>query len=181
MMMGVNLENTAQMEAAREISDAIVLKLATYDALDASTAIAAASRMAGTLLLISSGLPFRKFRPGTNIQSDSIDRQGQELMGAVSDALARLPLHMDSSRPDYYIPDASMPRMELRATQEILEPEMQTILDKHQLTGEQGAFAAAIASALLIHDCAGILDPRVGHAIATIGIAEASKTIPVVQ
>src|SRR5262245_14584153 len=152
--MDLELENPEQMEAAREISDTIVLKLAAWDALDASTAIAAASRMAGTLLLAASGLPIRRFRPGTNIVSDRLDSQGRELRGAVSEALSRLPLYMDTSEPDYFIPDADMPRMELRTTQLLLEPVMQVILAKHRLTDEQGAFAAAIASALLIQECA---------------------------
>src|SRR5689334_4161462 len=103
--MDIRLDIPAQMQAAREISDAIILKLAAWDALDAATAIAAASRMAGTLLLVASGLPIRRFRPGTNIVSDHIDRQGLELMGAVSAALATLPLSMDTNEPNYYIPD----------------------------------------------------------------------------
>src|SRR5436189_1315866 len=116
----MKIENPRQIEAAREISAAIVSKLATSDGLHAATAIAAASRMAGTLLLWSSGLPIRSFLPGSNILSDRIDRQGRELVGAVSEALASLPLHMDTSKPDYYIPDGSMPRLALRDTQELL-------------------------------------------------------------
>jgi hypothetical protein len=174
----MRFENPNQIEAAREISATIVSKLSAQGGVHAATAIAAASRMAGTLLLTASGLPLRQFRPGSNILSDRIDRQGRELMGAVSEALASLPLHMDTSKPDYYIPDASMPRLELRDTQQLLAREFRNILARHRLTEAQGAYAAAIASALLIQECAAVLDPKVGRAIATIGIVEASKTVP---
>jgi hypothetical protein len=174
----MKIENPQQIDAAREISAAILSKLAAQGDVHAATAIAAASRMAGTLLLSASGLPIRKFRPGANIQSDRIDRQGRELMGSLSEALAMLPLHMDTSKTDYYIPDTSMPRLALRDTQQLLKAEFQTILTKHRLTEAEGAYAAALASALLIQDCAAVLDPHVGRAIATIGIVEASKTVP---
>jgi hypothetical protein len=173
MRLVANIENPKQMLAARELTDIIVAKLG-----HAETAIAAASRMAGTLILSASGLPLQMFRPGASIQSDSIDRQGRALQGAVSEALAAFPIHLDTSKPDYYIPDANMPRLELRATQELLRAAFQTVLAKYRLSGEEAAYSAALASALLIQQCAGVLDPHIGRAIATIGMMEASKTIP---
>lgn len=104
MRLIANIENPKQMLAARELTDIIVAKLGNTE-----NAIAAASRMAGAMILSTSGLPIRKFQPGASIQSEAIDSLGVELMGAVSETLAALPIHLDTSKPDYYIPDANMP------------------------------------------------------------------------
>jgi hypothetical protein len=76
----VNIENPKQLEVSGEFNQVIIAKLATDKGVHAETAIAAASRMAGTFLLRSTGLPIATLKPGSPVFSDVIDEQGQRVL-----------------------------------------------------------------------------------------------------
>jgi len=116
----MNVENPSQVQASAEFTEKIIAKLADKKGVHAETAISAASRMAGTFLLRSTGLPIAGFAPGS----------------------------------------------------------FRAILQKHNLTAREGAYAAAVSTAVLIQKSAGVLDPRISYTIAAWGIVEGCKTVP---
>ena len=170
--------NPGQFQAAGELNQVIISKLATERGVHAETAISAAARLAGTCLLRSAKLPLTNFSPGTSILSDAVDESGQKLLGSVGQTLASLDVPFDPARLDYDLADEHRPHLDLLETQALLEPSFRAILANHGLNEQEGASAAAIATAILIHKCAGFLDPHVAYVIAVYGMVEASKTVP---
>jgi len=170
--------NVAQIQAARDFNQAIISKLATENGVHAETAISAASRMAGTLLIHASGLPLDNFKPGSPILSDNMNERGQEMLKVVDQTLDLLKVPFDATKLDYDLPPDHSPLMELLETQSLLEEPFRAVLTRHGLTAQQGAYAAAISTAMLIQQCSGILDPHVAYVIAAYGMVQAVKTVP---
>ena len=172
------IRNPNQFKASAELTQTILTKLATKRGVHAETAISAAARMAGTYLLKSSGLPIAQFTPGTAIFSDLMDDQGQRLLRAVDEVLESLNIAMDPQRMDLNIPDEHQPQMALMEIQTLLDPSFDAIFRKYQLTAEEGAYSAAISTAVMMQKTAGVVDPYLGYAIAAYGILESCKTVP---
>lgn len=175
----MTIDNPNQFKASAALTQAILTNLATSRGVHAETAVSAAARMAGTLLLRSSGLPIDQLEPGSAIFSDLMDERGEQLLGAVGHALASLNVPFDPRRVTFEVPDANNPHLGLMEVQSLLDGHFAEILRKHRLNGEEGAYAAAISTAVLIQKCSSVLDPHVGYAIAANGMVEACKTIPV--
>lgn len=173
--------NPDQLDASAEFTQTICSKLATDCGVHAETAISAASRMAGTLLLRSTGLPVMRFAPGSPVFVEAIEEQGERLLGTVGQTLASLQVPFDPSKLDFDTPQENSPHLGLRETQSMLDPSFRAILAKYRLNEEQGAQAAAVSAAVLIHNCAGFLDPHVSYTIAAYGIIEGCKTVPFVS
>ncbi len=174
------IKNPNQLKASTEFTQAVISELTTQHGVHAETAISAASRMAGTFVLRSCGLPLSNFTPGTPIFADAIDEEGQQVLRTVDDALAALNVVLDEEKLDYDVPAANSPRMELAEVQMLLAAAFRTILDKYHLTENEGAHAAAVSTAVLIQRCSGVLDPHLGYALAVFGMVEGSKTVPYV-
>jgi len=64
------------------------------------------------------------------------------------------------------------------ATQALVETDLDEIRKKHRLTLDQAARAGAIAAAIMVQKCAGVVDPQVGFQVATYGFVEGAKTVP---
>jgi hypothetical protein len=175
----MTFRNPNQFKASAELTQTILTKLATERGVHAETAISAAARMAGTYLLRSSGLPIAQFAPGTAIFSDLMDDQGQLLLRAVDEVLESLNIAMNPQKMDFNVPDEHQPRMALKEQQTLLDPSFDAIFKKYQLTVEEGAYAAAISTAVMIQKTTGVVDPYLGYAIAAYGIVESCKTVPV--
>ncbi len=171
-------DNPNQFAASAEFTDAVISKLATSRGIHAETAISAMARMAGTLLLRSSGLPLANFAPRTSIFSDVMDQLGQQLIRVVDQGLAAMQVPFDVSKIDYDLGHEHTPKMGLMETQQLLDLRFRSILDHYGLTEAEGAYAAAISTAVLIENCADFLDPHVAYVIAVYGMVEASKTVP---
>jgi hypothetical protein len=174
----VTVDNPKHFAASAEFTEAIISKLATGRGVHAETAISAAARMAGTLRLQSSGLPLADFEPGTSILSDLMDDLGQQLVHVFEQALASLEIELDPSRFDYDLADDHNPRMELLEVQGVLDAPFRSIMEKHGLTREEGAGAAAVAAAILVQKTAAVLDPHVGYVVAVYGMVESCKVVP---
>jgi hypothetical protein len=66
-------------------------------------------------------------------------------------------------------------------TQKILEAPFAAIRDKYGLSDGEAADSVAVATAVLIKNCASLLDPHVGFGLAVYGFIEGSKTAPAVS
>ncbi len=172
------VQNPNQFKASAELTHTILTKLATAKGVHAETAISAAARMAGTYLLRSSGLPLERFTPGTPIFSDIMNDRGPLLLRTVDEVLESLNIAVDPRQVDGNVPDDHQPHMELMDMQTLLDPSFDAVLHKYQLTVEEGAYAAAISTAVMIQKTAGVMNPYLGYAIAANGMVESCKTVP---
>jgi hypothetical protein len=167
-----------RFEASAELTQTILSKLATEKGIHAETAVSAAARMAGTLLLRSCRLPVANFKPGSPIFSDQVDELGPRVLESVDKALALLKIPIDTKKVKYDISNANQPLMKLLEMQSLLDPSFRMILQKHGLSDEEGAHAAAISAAVIIEKTKGVLNPYTAYAIVVEGLVAGSKTVP---
>jgi hypothetical protein len=170
--------NPKQIEAAAEFNRGLISKLANEKGVHAETAISAASRMAGTFILRSTGLPLGNLKPGSPVFSDLANDQGQQVLALADQTLASLGVRIDARKVDYDLSPEHEPHMNLMEMQSLLDPGFRAIAVEFGLTEAQAAGSLAISAAILIQQCAGFLDPHVAYAVAVYGMVEGSKTVP---
>lgn len=170
----------AILRAADEYLLVILNKLKNEKGVHADTAIAAASRMAGTFLLRSFNLPIGDVKPGTAVLSDAANEKGPFLISLLESTLSQIGVPIDGqSLADAQLGKGEPPHLTVNETQTLLEASLNDVKDKFQLTLEESAHAAAVTAALLIKQCSGVIDPNVAFNIAAYGFVEGSKTAPV--
>lgn len=167
-----------QIDAAQEFYTVVVAVLRTPQGVHAVTAIAAMARLAGTWLLRSFGLPIDQLEPGTPVLSDMANDQGPRLINILGGVLSNMDIVIDASRIDFSTPSDDKPQLTLLETQARLEPALTGSLQQHQLSYGDAADAAAAATALVIAECAQIVDPHVAFNTAAYGFVEGTKTVP---
>jgi len=174
----VNIENPKQLQASGEFNQIIIAKLATDKGVHAETAIAVASRMAGTFVLRATGLPITTLKPGTPVFSDVIDNQGQPVLATIDQALASLGIPVDRRKVNFDLSDEHRCHLKLMETQAMFDPLFRPIVAKYGLTDAEAAHAAAFAAADLIQKCAQVLNPYIAYAVAAYAMIEGCKTVP---
>jgi hypothetical protein len=172
------IPNPQQFEAAAEFVQTIISRLANDRGVHAETAVSAAARMAGTFVLRSCGLPLAQLPAGSPVFSDRIDDRGGEVLGRIGEALAAMNVPFDARKLTYDVPEGNTPQIDLEQTQAMFAAAYADIQVRRGLDDGQAAHAAAVSVAILIHKCAGVLDPHLAYTIATYGMVEASKTVP---
>lgn len=172
--------NQAQLEAAADFGTAALQAFDEGGTFPAETAIVSVARMAGSLLLRSLDLPLTSMQPGSAVLSEQADLQGPRLIQLLGAVLQGIGVQLDSSRLSAGQAAAQGQKEPFLRTQQMLEPRFAAIQDNHDLTDGEAADAAAAATAVLIKNCAGVLDPHVGFALAVHGFLEGSKTVPAV-
>lgn len=153
--------------------------VSTDRGLHAETLIISQARMAGTLMYMSFGLG-NSFAPGTVVLSPRANIDGPKLMNVMIATLRQLG-HKDFAEQDvnitYRYQDSI--QIDLKRTHEILGLFFQRWIEAVGGTSYfDGATAAAIATAICIHDCRDVLDIRKGAGIAIAGFVEGVKTAP---
>jgi hypothetical protein len=138
---------------------AIVNKLFDGASVHAETAIAAASRMAGTFLVRSSA---------------AANGSGPELVGTAVGILGHLGIQLDPKCMPAVDLVARPPKFSVAEVQSLFEDEFQTLKRAFQVGDDDAARAAAVAAALLIREYAA--DPQAGFAIAAHGFVEGSTS-----
>ncbi|MES2318933.1 MAG: hypothetical protein V4631_15745 [Pseudomonadota bacterium] len=78
--------------------------------------------------------------------------------------------------PEYC--SAKFSKMTFRESHERLAELFLKYCEVAPLTVQEGAFAAAIAAAILVHDCRDVLSVEKGAALAVFGFVEGTKTAP---
>jgi hypothetical protein len=166
----------SQIQASREIADAIVTALTTERGVHAETAVVSAARMAGTFLFRSFRLPTTGLAPGSPVLSDQANERGPLLLEVLQAGLSGLGITVDAGAmqdsPEH------RPQLTFLESQRALEPRLAGILTARGLDREGAARACALATALLIHRTRSVLDPRVGFGLAVYGLVEGTKTMP---
>ena len=167
----------SQLQASKGIVRAILSTLATERGVHAETAVAAAARMAGTLLFRTFGLPTRDIAPGTPILSEIANERGPVLVEVLQAALTGLGVEPGPAPTQAQL-DAAVPQLTLLETQRMLDAPIAAVIDAQQLSGEAAARACALAAASLIAQARGVLAPSTGFRIAVDGFVESCKTMP---
>ena len=168
----------AQLAAANEVVDSIVEAFRSDRGVHAETAVAAASRIAGTFLFRSFGFDFRNIQPGSPVLSDAANERGPLLLRTLGTALVVGGVNKSALTVVAEIPDEHRPHLSIAETQTRIEATLRAIASRHGLSQEQAAHACALAAARLIKMCADVLEPRIGFALATRGFVEGTKTVP---
>jgi len=163
-----------QLDAAPEFVQAAIDALRNEQGVHAETAVAATARMAGTFLFRSFGFDLPSARPGQPVLSDRANERGPELiqiLGSTLNQIGAAPWEQSQQ-------NAGQPQQSFLETQPLLEPQYNIIKDRFGLSLTEASHAAAVAAALLIHQCSEVLDPKAAYQIAAFGFVEGSKTVP---
>jgi hypothetical protein len=134
--------------------------------------------MAGTLLLRSCRLPLANLTPGSPLFFDRMNELGPKVLESVNQTLALLKIPIDTRKVNYDIREANQPLMNLLEVQSLVDPSFREVLQKHDLSDEDGAHAAAVSTAVMIEKVKGVLNPYIAYAIAVDGLVAGCKTVP---
>lgn len=170
--------STQQIEAAREFADATVESLMTDQGVHAETAVAATARMGGSFLLRSFGFPLDGLQTGQPILTDAANEEGPRLLTLLAGALGHAGIEIDSAGMGADPGREHEPMLAFLESQRLLESRYERIREHLGLSHREAAESAAIASALMIEQCAAVLDPNIAIGIAAYGFVEGSKTVP---
>lgn len=173
--------NAAQLEAAAEFGTAALEAFDQGGSFPAETVVGAVARMAGSFLLRSSGVALAGSQPGAPVPSEQAEQEGPRLIQVLRAVLQSVGVTLDSSKLSAAQAAVKGPKEPFLQTQQNLEPRFAAIQEEHDLTDGEAADSAAAATAVLIKNCAGFMDPHVGFAIAVYGLLEGSRTTPAVS
>lgn len=167
-----------QIDAAQAFSNAAVTELKTERGVHAETAVAGVARMAGSFLFRSFEFPLPGLEPGQVVLSEEANEAGPRLIGILSGALAEIGVALDEQKLAAPQLAANQPHLDFLETQRRLEPRFAAIRAQHGLSLAEAAGAGALATAFMIHQCAGVLDPNTAFGVAVYGFIEGAKTVP---
>jgi hypothetical protein len=167
-----------QIEAAEGFANAAISALRDESGVHAETAIAATARMAGTFLFRSFGFELEGVKPGQPVLSEQANELGSRLVQILGGVLAQMGITPDQSKLDQSPDPENEPKLDFLETQKKLEPTFDAIRAKAGLTLVEAADSAAIATAIIIQQCAEVLDPSIAFGIAVYGFIEGAKTCP---
>jgi hypothetical protein len=142
------------------------------------TAIAATARMAGTYLFRSFGFDIPGSKPGSPVLSEEANQKGPELVNILGGVLAANGIQIDKAALDEAPSSDHEPHLTFLETQPELEAVYEKIRQKHGLSFQEAAWASAAATAGLIIQGAGVLEPAIGFNLGVYGFIEGSKTVP---
>lgn len=167
-----------QQEPALEFFNATIAFLQDEKGVHLETAIAASARMAGTYLFRSFGFELTDAEPGQAVLSEVANERGPELVNILACVLHENSIAFDDSALEADPGPEHEPHLSFLETQAALEPRYEEIRHCHGLSYENAAHAAAAATAGLIIQGAGVLDPAIAFNIAVYGFIVGSKTVP---
>jgi hypothetical protein len=176
----VNSNNIKQIVEAADLLHRTLRKLVVSgQGIHAETIIAAAARMSGTMLFRSFSPTFDHLPPGAVVMSDQGNEQGPVLLSTMFATLKQLGHDdIDEQRLGGATDTTAQSQLSLSETQTILEPWYRKTMEVCRLSFCDTAAAAAMATALQIHDCRSVLQVHSGCAIAIHGMVESLKTVP---
>lgn len=172
---------TEQIEAANAFAASVINVLQTECGVHAETAIAGAARMAGTFLFRSFGFQQIGLAAGAVVLSEQANEAGPRLIRILGVTLDNLGVKLDPNRIGAGEANAAKPLLSFLETQGLLEPRFEEIRDGLGLSYAEAADAAALATAILIRQCASVLDPYVAFSVAMYGFVEGAKTMPALK
>jgi hypothetical protein len=168
-------------DAAGEMVEVLAARLGKDRGVHSETAIAAAARMAGTMLFRSFDFDTSKMPPGAVVLSNEANEKGPELVNIVVSMMRQYGLQPDRSKLARTDQRGEPPELTVLETQELLEDDLTAVCGKYGLGLVDGARSCALATAWLIRECAPQIGLEVGFHVATFGFIEGSKTVPRVK
>jgi hypothetical protein len=168
----------AQLDAAAEFGTTALRAFDQGGTFPAETVIGSVARVAGSFLLRSFGLPLEGLKPGSVVLSDQADQQGPRLVQILGSVLQSVGVKLEN--PKLSAAQATGRERKEASLQEqgLLESQFAAIRDKYGLSDGEAADSAVVATAVLIKNCASLLDPHVGFSLAVCGFIEGAKTAP---
>ena len=170
--------NQAQLQAASEFGTAVMKAFDQDGTFPAEVVIGSAARMAGSFLFRSFGLALTGIQPGSVVLSEQANQQGPRLIQILDGVLEKMGVKLDSSQLSASQRTTRGQKASFLETQEVLETRFAAIRQKYGLSDGETADSIAVATAVLIKNCATLLDPHVGFGLAVYGFIEGSKTAP---
>ena len=168
----------AQLQAASEFGTVAMHVFDQGGSFVAQTVIGSVARMAGSFLFRSFGLPLAGVQPGAVVLSEQANQQGPRLIQVLGAVLQSTGVKLDKSKLSAPPDTAGSLKVSFLETQSALEMQFGAIRDKYGLSDAEAADSAAVATAVLIKNCASALDPHVGFGLAVYGFIEGTKTAP---
>lgn len=169
----------AQHKAAGEMVDLIAAKVGKGRAIHPETAISASARLSGSLLLRSFNLNLDTCAPGTVVLSKEADEKGPVLINTLAASLSALNVQLDQQKlGGQQAWRGSEPQLDILGALSLLQEPALEIGESHQLSVEQTAQAAAMATGFIVKECAPQIGAETGFNLAAYGFIEGSKTAP---
>lgn len=172
-----NLKQIKLIEAASFINQAAKKLLANERGLHAETLIASVARMSGSFMYRTFGHP-STIAGGTAVLSDKADLYGPKLMNLMISTCQELGLHISEQTINADYASAQHIPLSFKESHERLAPLYLKYCEADSLSYYDAAFAAAIATAMLINYCKDVLDVDKGAGVAVYGLVEGTKTAP---
>ncbi|HEY7889278.1 MAG TPA: hypothetical protein VIC29_13740 [Steroidobacteraceae bacterium] len=168
----------AQLNAASEFGTTAMQAFDQGGTFPAETVIGGVARLAGTFLLRSFGLSPTATQPGSAALSEQPHQQGPRLIQLLGEVLQSIGVTLDKSKLSASHDSAKRLKASFLQAQDALEEQFAAIREKYGLSDGEAAESAAVATAVLIKNCANLLDPHLGFSLALYGFIEGSKTAP---
>lgn len=148
-------------------------------AIHPETAISAAARLSGSLLLRSFNLSHENMDPGTIILSNEANEKGPMLVNTLAAFLSASNVPLDEQKLGGEAAHrGEEPRIDILAALSLLQGEALKISERNSLSQEQAAQAAALATGFVVKECAPQIGAETGFNVAVFGFIEGSKTVP---
>lgn len=172
--------SASQNKAAGEFVDLIASKASSGGrAVHPETAISCAARIAGSLLLRSFNLGLGAAEPGTVVLSNEANEKGPQLVSILAAFLANNGVSLDQSLLGGKSANrGSEPQLSTIQTLSLLQADALNIASQNNLTLEQAAQSAALATAFIVKESARNIAAETGFNVASFGFVEGSKTVP---
>jgi hypothetical protein len=170
-------EHKALVAAAEFFNESARKLVVTERGLHAETLISSVARMAGSLMYRSFGFD-EKIAPGTSVLSDQANTHGPKLMNLMFVTLQQLGQKIEEQDADREYCSPKFSQLTFQEAHDRLAAFFLHYCKVAPISFHDAAFGAAVATAVLIHDCRAVLDVKKGAAIAIYGFVEGTKTAP---
>jgi hypothetical protein len=114
-------------DAAGAMSEVFASRLGNNRAVHSETAIAAAARMAGTMMFRSFGFDTNKVAPGSVMLSNEANEEGPELLNVVILMMQHYGLEPDQEKLAKIDEYGEPPKIDILKTQELLETDLEQV------------------------------------------------------
>lgn len=167
-----------RIEVGKAIRLQLVELLTTEEGVHAETIVAAAGRLAGSLLFRTFNLPFEGYKPGATVLTDIANTKGPELLDTFGEATEQLEISLSAQSLAEPIPEEHQPLSTVIDQLESLTIPVAEIGVRYGMSLEETAHSCAIAAALLVRDVSDVLDSKIAARIVVYGLVEGTKTVP---
>lgn len=170
----------SQNKAVGEFVDLVATKTSSGGrAVHPETAISSLASVAGSLLLRSFNLRMESIEPGTVVLSNEANEKGPQLIDIMSAFLINAGVQLDKSLlGGEKAQCGEAPQLSVLNALSLLQSEALDIAKRNQLSLEQAAQSAAMATAFVVKECAPNLRAEIGFNVAAFAFVAGSKTAP---